>query len=156
MEVFAYQYSTPGNPLFKEIEELVSWQMRFPGGIIAGCATDYDVHESRRYRVNCEKGWIDIDNAYAYGGQRLKTSRADGNLKRIEEITVGENNQFGAEMDHFSDCVMNNKKPFTPGEEGLQDHIIMEAIYQSAKEGRPVKINGVAQVNNWRGPEPEL
>jgi predicted dehydrogenase len=156
VEVFAYQYSTPGNPLFKEVEELVSWQMRFSTGIIAGCATDYDVHESRRYRVNCETGWIDIDQAYAYSGQRLKTSRADGNIKRIEEISIGENNQFGAEMDHFSDCVMNNKKPFTPGEEGLQDHIIMEAIYQSAKEGKPIKINGLAQKNNWRGPEPEL
>ncbi len=155
VEVFAYQYSTPGNPLFREIEELVSWQMRFPSGVIASCATDYDVHESRRYRVNCKTGWIDIDQAYAYKGQRLKTSRADGKMKRSEEIMLAENNQFAEEMDHFSDCIMNNKKPYTPGEEGLQDHIIMEAIYQSAKEGKPVKINGLASVNNWKGPEPE-
>lgn len=155
VEVFAYQYSTPGNPLFREIEELVSWQMRFPSGVIASCATDYDVHESRRYRVNCKTGWIDIDQAYAYKGQRLKTSRADGKMKRSEEITLAENNQFAEEMDHFSDCIMNNKKPYTPGEEGLQDHIIMEAIYQSAREGKPVKINGLASVNNWKGPEPE-
>lgn len=155
VEVFAYQYSTPGNPLFREIEELVSWQMRFPSGVIASCATDYDVHESRRYRVNCKTGWIDIDQAYAYKGQRLKTSRADGKMKRSEEIMLAENNQFAEEMDHFSDCIMNNKKPFTPGEEGLQDHIIMEAIYQSVKEGKPVKINGLASVNNWKGPEPE-
>lgn len=156
VEVFAYQYSTPGNPLFKEVEELVSWQMRFPTGVIAGCATDYDVHESRRYRVNCEKGWMDIEQAYAYKGQRLKTSKADGVMKRSEEIMLAENNQFGAEMDHFSDCVINHKKPFTPGEEGLQDHIIMEAIYQSAKEGKPVAINGISAVNNWKGPEPEM
>ena len=156
VEVFAYQYSTPGNPLFKEVEELVSWQMRFPTGVIAGCATDYDVHESRRYRVNCERGWIDIDQAYAYSGQRLKTSRADGIMKRSEEIMLAENNQFAAEMDHFSDCIINDKKPYTPGEEGLQDHIIMEAIYKSAKEGKPIKINGLAHTNNWRGPEPKL
>lgn len=155
VEVFAYQYSTPGNPLFREVEELVSWQMRFPSGVIANCATDYDVHESRRYRVNCRKGWINIEQAYAYKGQRLTTSKADGKMKRSEEIMLAENNQFAEEMDHFSDCIMNNKKPFTPGEEGLQDHIIMEAIYQSAKEGKPVKINGVASVNNWKGPEPE-
>uniref|UniRef100_UPI0025F725BC Gfo/Idh/MocA family oxidoreductase n=1 Tax=uncultured Chryseobacterium sp. TaxID=259322 RepID=UPI0025F725BC len=124
-------------------------------GVIASCATDYDVHESRRYRVNCKTGWIDIDQAYAYKGQRLKTSRADGKMKRSEEIMLAENNQFAEEMDHFSDCIMNNKKPFTPGEEGLQDHIIMEAIYESAKEGKPVKINGLASVNNWKGPEPE-
>ena len=36
-EVFAYQFSTPGNPLFTEVEELVSWQMRFSGGLITMC-----------------------------------------------------------------------------------------------------------------------
>lgn len=82
VEVFAYQFSTPGNPLFREVEELVSWQMRFPSEVIASCATDYDVHESRRYRVNCRKGWINIEHAYAYKGQRLTTSKADGKMKR--------------------------------------------------------------------------
>ena len=33
------------------------------------------------------------------------------------------------EMDHFSDCVTNNKEPLTPGEEGLKDMRIIEAVY---------------------------
>ena len=152
-EVFAYQYSTPGNPLFKEVEELVSWQMRFPNGIIASCATDYDVHESRRYRVNCQKGWMNMDKAYAYTGQKLTTAKAEGTLELQQEVGLAENNQFGEEMDHFSHCVMNNLRPFTPGEEGLQDHIIMEAIYESAKKGRPIHLPN-ADSNKWRGPEP--
>jgi predicted dehydrogenase len=155
-EVFAYQYSTPGDPLFKEVEELVSWQMKFPSGVIAACSTDYDVHESRRYRVMSETGWMNLENAYAYKGQKLMTSRADGKLKRQEEINMSETNQFAAEMDHFSDCVINNKKPFTPGEEGLQDHIIMEAIYQSAKEGRPVKLPNNPSNKSLHGSEPEM
>lgn len=154
-EVFAYQYSTPGNPLFKEVEELVSWQMRFPSGIIANCATDYDVHESRRYRVNCQKGWMNMDKAYAYKGQKLTTARAEGTFELQQEVGIAENNQFEAEMDHFSDCILNNRKPFTPGEEGLQDHIIMEAIYLSAKLGKPVQIPP-ADAAKWRGPEPKI
>jgi predicted dehydrogenase len=59
-------------------------------------------------------------------------------------------------MDHFSDCVIKNIKPFTPGEEGLQDHILMEAIYRSAKEGKPVKIAANPVLTNLHGPEPEL
>jgi predicted dehydrogenase len=154
IEVFAYQYSTPGNPLFTEVEELMSWQMRFPSGVIASSSTDYNVHESRRYRVMCEKGWLNMDKAYAYKGQKLTTARAEGKMERQEEIGLAEINQFAAEMDHFSDCILKNKRPFTPGEEGLQDHILMEAIYQSAKEGRPVKLTH--KVNQpLRGPEPE-
>jgi len=154
-EVFAYQYSTPGNPLFTEVEELMSWQMRFPSGVIASCATDYNVHESRRYRVLCEKGWLNMDKAYAYKCQKLSTARAEGKMERQEEIGLAETNQFAAEMDHFSDCILKNKRPFTPGEEGLQDHILMEAIYESARTGKPVKLTH--KVNQpLRGPEPEI
>jgi predicted dehydrogenase len=139
-EVFAYQYSTPGNPLFKEVEELVSWQMRFPSGVMASCVTDYNVHEKRTYSVLCEKGWLSMDKAYAYKGQHLKSARAEGKLERQEEIGIAEVNQFAEEMDHFSECVIGNKQPNTPGEEGLRDHVIMEAIYLSAREGKPVKL----------------
>jgi predicted dehydrogenase len=59
-------------------------------------------------------------------------------------------------MDHFSECVLSNKQPFTPGEEGLQDHKIMEAIYQSARDGRPVKLASVSKKDAFRGPEPDL
>ncbi|HEX8358206.1 MAG TPA: Gfo/Idh/MocA family oxidoreductase [Segetibacter sp.] len=155
-EVFAYQYSTPGNPLFTEVEELVSWQMRFPSGVIANCATDYNVHESRRYRVLCEKGWLNMDKAYAYKGQKLSTAKAEGKLERQEEIGMAETNQFATEMDHFSDCIINNKKPFTPGEEGLQDHLIMEAIYESAKTGKPVKIDASKSNSSLHGSEPDV
>lgn len=155
-EVFAYQYSTPGNPLFTEVEEMVSWQMKFPDGVFASCSTHYNVHESRHYRVLCEKGWLDMDKAYAYKGQKLSRAKAEGKLELHENIGIAEVNQFMAEMDHFSDCVINNKKPFTPGEEGLQDQILMEAIYQSAREGKPVKITASKSPVNYRGPEPEL
>ncbi|RYY59829.1 MAG: Gfo/Idh/MocA family oxidoreductase [Chitinophagaceae bacterium] len=155
-EVFAWQFSTAGNPLFKEVEELVAWQMKFPGGIMASCSTDYAVHESRRYRVMAERGWLDIENAYAYHGQQLKSSTVKDGIKMQASINIPETNQFAAEMDHFSDCVMNNKQPFTTGYEGLQDHIIMDAIYQSAREGRPVKIDPVKDPSKLHGPEPEL
>jgi len=112
----------------------MTWQMRFPSGIIANCATNYFTHESRRYRVSSEKGWMDLDNAFAYHGQQLKTSKAAGKLKLQETVVITEKNQFATEMDHFADCIINNKDPYTPGEEGLQDHVIMEAIYQSARE----------------------
>ncbi|TDE10512.1 Gfo/Idh/MocA family protein [Dyadobacter psychrotolerans] len=152
-EVFAYQYSTPGNPLFTEVEEMVSWQMRFPSGVVANCSTHYNVHESRHYRVLCERGWLNMDKAYAYKGQQLTGAKADGKLELQQNIGLAEKNQFATEMDYFSDCIISNKMPLTPGEEGLQDHILMEAIYQSAKEGKPVKLQDGVIVA--KGTEPE-
>jgi predicted dehydrogenase len=156
IEVFGYMHSTPGNPLFKEVEEMMSWQMRFPDGVLVSAITHYDTHDSRFYRVNAERGWLHLDNGYAYRGQQLQTSHAEGPAKMQNQITIGANNQFAAEMDHFSECILENKPPHTPGEEGLQDQRIMEAIYQSAREGRPVKLPLVSGTDVFRGPEPKL
>lgn len=155
-EVFAYQYSTPGNPLFREVEELVSWQMRFPSGIIANCSSDYYAHESRRYRVLAERGWMNLENAFAYNGLQLQQDYAVGQTEHTDHTYIMEKDQFATEMDHFSDCIQQNKQPFTPGEEGLQDHRIMEAIYQSAQQGQPVKLPLITKLDPFRGPEPQL
>ena len=43
-------------------------------------------------------------------------------------------------MLEMSDCVMNDKEPLTPGEEGLRDLKLMTAIYESAQSGKVVKV----------------
>ncbi|RZK80390.1 MAG: Gfo/Idh/MocA family oxidoreductase [Pedobacter sp.] len=139
-EVFAYKYSTPGNPLFKDTEEMISFQLKFDDGIIASCMAHYNVHEVKALRVHAEEGWMFMDKAFAYAGQKLTTANAQGEYSIEQNIGIIEIKQFAAEMDHFSQCVLNDKNPDTPGEEGLQDHIIMEAIYKSAESGKPVKI----------------
>ena len=47
---------------------------------------------------------------------------------------------FTLEMDHLSECVMQNKEPLTPGEEGLRDLKIMMAIYLAAKTGKTIRL----------------
>lgn len=151
-EVFAYQYSTPNDPRFSEVEELMSWQMKFPSGVLANCATHYGVHESRRYRVHAERGWMEMAPAFAYQGLQLQMAHAEAISERLEQVKLGNKSQFATEIDHFSTCIQQNKQPFTPGEEGLQDNRIMAAIYQSAREGRPVKLEAVSKRDAFRGP----
>ena len=43
-------------------------------------------------------------------------------------------------MDHMSQCVMENKTPLTPGEEGLRDLKLITAIYEAAGSGKTVKV----------------
>ena len=42
-------------------------------------------------------------------------------------------------MDHLVDCIRNDKQPLTPGEEGLKDMRLIEAIYKSGATGASVK-----------------
>jgi len=40
----------------------------------------------------------------------------------------------------MAECVLEDRTPDTPGEEGLRDQILMEAIYRAAEIGGPVKV----------------
>lgn len=152
IEISATVFSTPGDDRFREVEESCQWQMRFPSGAIANCATHYGTHQSRRYRVHAEAGWYGLDPAFAYDGLRMELSYADGDIEFRQNPSRGQFDQFQLEMDHFAQCVMEDREPFTPGEEGLQDHILMEAIYRSAREGKVVKLPQVSVLDAFRGP----
>ena len=154
LEVMARLYSTPGDPRFREVEESVTWQMRFPSGILSNNATSYGFHETRRYRVNAATGWFGMDPAFSYEGLRPELSYAEGKIEHRETPWLGQKNQFALELDHMAECVMQNKTPYTPGEEGLQDQRIMEAIYQSAQSGKPVALPHITTRDTFRGAEP--
>ncbi|WP_071885803.1 Gfo/Idh/MocA family protein [Hymenobacter sedentarius] len=153
-EVSASIYSTPGDARFKEVEENVSFRLRFPSGVMASCVTGYGSFNSKAYTVHAETGSIRMDPAFTYHGLHQERVHAPGG-KELKETPGGdEKNQFALEMDHMAECVRQNKTPYTPGEEGLQDQRIMEAIYESAKENKPVKLDNVLKIDAFRGTPP--
>ncbi len=155
VEVSATVFSTPGDERFREVEESALWQMRFPSSALANCACGYGSHQSRRYRVHAETGWYGLDPAFAYEGLRMEASYAEGDTEFRQNPSRGSKDQFQLEMDHFARCVMDDLRPFTPGEEGVQDHVIMEAIYRSAREGKPVRLAEITTKDTFRGPLPK-
>ncbi|HUC82796.1 MAG TPA: Gfo/Idh/MocA family oxidoreductase, partial [Flavisolibacter sp.] len=154
--VNASLFSTPGDPRFKEVEENVLFQMGFPGGTLVNAATGYSVHQSRRYRCLADKGgWFGLDPAFAYHGLQMEVSEVRDGQDWREHPEVPEKNQFALEIDHMSQCILYNKEPYTPGEEGLQDHRIMEAIYQSAKEKKAIQLERITKIDAFRGTPPK-
>jgi predicted dehydrogenase len=135
-EVNALMYSTPGDPRFKEVEENINFQLRFPSGVLANCTSSYGYFPQSHYRVVATQGWVEMDPATWYSGLRMRVRR--NNI--TEEIDLPVRDHFAAEMDHMSDCVTQNREPLTPGEEGLRDLEIMTAIYEAAQTGKTVKL----------------
>lgn len=58
-------------------------------------------------------------------------------------------------MDHFSQCITENTLAYTPGEEGLQDMKIIEAIYRSAREGEMIALDKIDKNDAFRGNPPK-
>jgi predicted dehydrogenase len=122
-------------PRFAEVPESVLWTSRFPSGVVAECACSFGMAGPKFYRVSCENGWYGLENAYGYAGQRLLISDDKG----MRELTFGRVNHFAKEMDHFSDCVLNDKPPLTPGEEGLEDMKACAMIEEAGQSGKTTR-----------------
>jgi len=137
-EINAMMYNKPGDPRFKEVEETINFQMRFPSGVLANCTSSYGYAAQSHFRVVGTEGLLEMDPATWYRGNRMKVRRGDV----IEEKEIPERDHFALEMDHMSQCVMENKEPLTPGEEGLRDLKIMMAIYEAARTGKTIKMAG--------------
>jgi glucose-fructose oxidoreductase len=52
--------------------------------------------------------------------------------------------QFAPELIYFSDCILTGKDPVPSGREGLADVRVVEALYQSARQGKPVSVEAGA------------
>ena len=151
VEVSATTYSTPGDPRFIEVEESIVFQMRFPSGVIAHCSSGYGYHELRQYRVMAERAWFGMEPAFSYGGLQMQLSTPQGSRELLTMPKIDAVQQFALELDHMADCITQNKRPLTGGEEGMQDQKIIEALYASAAQHKPVTLPLVKGLDTTRG-----
>jgi predicted dehydrogenase len=154
VEVQGWMGSPPGDPRFAEVEESVQFRLRFPSGVVAQALASYGAFQDKTLRANFEAGTLDMPDAFSYRGQRLRVTRSAGSSPLQEEPQLRHRNQFALEIDHFAQCVRSGRRPHTPGEEGLQDQLVMEAIAASAAAGgRTLALE--PPPGPTRGPEPE-
>ena len=143
------------DPRFREIEDVAEFTLTFPSGVVGVGSSGYSFHETRSLQVLASKGAISLENAFAYNNLTMMVSRKVGAVNGVDHRRFPPKNQFATEMDHFADAVRADRTPHTPGEEGLQDMRIMEAIYQAAEGGGTVTLPTVAGLDITRGPAPE-
>jgi len=135
--VNAIESTDRSDPRFKEVEDTIAFQLAFPSGTVANCLSTYSAN-CNRYRVAGPRGWIDLEPATSYEGQSMRV-RLEG---KTEPWTppAGVKNQFSAQLDHLAECILTNREPIVPGEEGVKDMKVMEAIYRAARDGRTVRL----------------
>lgn len=124
--------STTRPEIYNEVEETMEFDLEFPGGATAKCETSFgrgmnDLH------VTFKNGWYKLSPFQAYNGINGVTS--DG--KKLNERIP---NQQTKQMDDDALAIIRKKDPIVPGEEGLKDIRIVEAIHRSAREKKRVTL----------------
>lgn len=123
---------------FETVEENLVWTMRFPSGLLATCNTSFGTNTGGWFRVYGSKGSVAMEPAFSYDGLKLHVQSEH----EPSEQTAEDHNpmQFAREGDHLAECILSGGTPKSPGEEGLRDIRILEAVYQSCRERRPIHL----------------
>jgi predicted dehydrogenase len=134
--ISAYSSVIDHDGRFEEVEENLSWTMKFPSGTVASCTTTYGANMDGFIRLHGSKGSLTL-NGFGYQGIHL-TAKLNGALKGEPSLQVDDLEkdkdpaQFKVESDYFSKCILSKTTPIPSGEEGLRDMALMRKIYESA------------------------
>ncbi|UPT73654.1 MAG: Gfo/Idh/MocA family oxidoreductase [Elusimicrobiota bacterium] len=133
---------------FKEVDEMTTAMLRFPGGRLAQFTCSFGAADTAWCEVVGTKGEVCLTNAYEYTEEIELESTVDG---RSQTRTFAKRDQFAPELVHFSECVQAGKNPEPDAAEGAADVRIIEALLRSARTGRSVDLRLPA-----RGRRPSL
>jgi predicted dehydrogenase len=132
VEVLGYE-SRSDRQRFAEVEETVSWSMRFANGAVAHCAASYTVPANRVW-AGGSAGWFALDEAYSLDDIEASTHKGG--------VRIGQVDQFVLQLDSLSQLIQDGKAPGAgiSGMDGLRDVRIISAIYESIRTARVVPL----------------
>lgn len=134
VSILSAQTSTTRPEIYQNgLDETTVARLEFPGGVIADIKTSFGEY-ANFLDITCEKGTINMAPYSGYNG--LKGKSPLGEIYTPYEVPW----QQAKQMDDDAIAIMQNKPMLVPGEEGLRDIKIVEAIYRSAKMGEVVKL----------------
>ena len=115
------------------LDETTEAVLEFPGGVMASIKTSF-AENINHLDVRFEKGELNVRPYQAYSGVRAKSPL--GEIYHDYHVPF----QQAKQMDDDAIAIMERKPMLVPGEEGLRDIRIVEAIYRSAASGQRVSL----------------
>ena len=132
--IISAKTSTTRPEIYKNgLDETTVATLEFPGGVLANIKTSFG-ENINFLNVLCEKGEIKMEPYSAYAG--VKGSSPLGNINFPYEAPM----QQTKKMDDDALAIRQKKPMQVPGEGGLLDIRIVQAIYKSAGSGSRVAL----------------
>ena len=122
---------------FREVDEMSGALLRFPGARLASFLCSFGAADVSSYELLGSKGRLRVDPAFDYVGPLTQHLTFESKT-HTRRFPAGD--QFAAKLLYFSNCIRRNKEPEPSGLEGLIDVQIIQALYRSAAQGKPVKL----------------
>ncbi len=127
------QITTMRPQIFGSLPDTMAWTLGFADGATASGEATFN-RTQNQLRVEMQRGLVEMEPAFTMRGIQ---SRING----TPLAAAGATNLMAAFLDHVAQAIMTNTRPNTPGEMGLRDLVIMEAIFSAAIQNKRVAIN---------------
>lgn len=122
---------------FKEVEEGISFCMNFASGVMVQGLSTYAAAPSSFIYVQGTGGWASLTPAFPFDEERWLVGKIGGKPFEQRFAVVDE---FAPQLDAFASSIQGGPPVAATGAQGHRDMIIIDAIYESARERRPVSI----------------
>ena len=139
IEVIAAQASN-GEMRFRQSAEMTTAILRFPEERLAIFVSSFGAESTSEYSLIGTRGRIRLSPAYDYSVPLAYELAVGEGKPKPKRKKFARHDQFGAELEYFSDCILKNRDPEPSGREGLADIRIVGAILESAGKRKPVQL----------------
>jgi predicted dehydrogenase len=116
---------------------MIEFELEFPSGVIGSCMSMYSANQNHILLMG-DKGRIELEPATPYDGIHLWVG--NGRENEVTPPPGPGKTMWAAQLDHLSQCIVQDREPIAGGEEGLRDIRIIEAIYRSAREQKRLSL----------------
>ena len=129
--------ATRNDGRFAEVHEMATGILRFPGDRLAIFTSSFGAAATDSYQIVGTEGELLLKPAYDYHDKTKMTTTIGGKEKEASFEVV---DHFGPEIEYFSQCILDNAEPEPNGYEGLADVRIVQALLESMRSGKTVKL----------------
>jgi xylose dehydrogenase (NAD/NADP) len=116
------------------VDELFTGTMRLPGDVLAQFDAGLILQGRDELEAIGEEGSLFLDDPWHCKRPVIELRMAGG----VEEIAVGRADSYRLQLENLSDAIRGEAEPLLGREDAVGQARVIEALYRSATEGRPV------------------
>lgn len=123
------------------VDDLLAGMLRFPGGLVAHFDCALTLERSEAYEVGGTDASLRVESAFLPGTGDVEILEGRGR-DGVTHHEIDGVDEYRLMVEHFADCVLDDREPRYPASEAAANMRVIEALYSSARaEGRPVVVS---------------
>jgi predicted dehydrogenase len=112
--------------------------LEFSQGRTASIVCAFDLAFASRYELRGPSGSLIAERAFQVGEKGVSIVLQAHNAEPVVVASFPHLDQYAREIEHFGACVRDPSLPLAPGEDGVAQAVVVDALRRSLAEGRRV------------------